>query len=241
MDYARRIVDTALYHEELDKNILEFGSDEVLIDMVVPDFEGFKAGMSDGTIWAGGYYQMFMGNHQLTPEDETDPLAEWADEDVSRTYKFSDYTIKDCMPVVPVGGSEYELNIESEMNVPQEPIDIFVNFAIEANGSERVFSFQEISRNGVIFGNNPVEMAIEMLTSYQGVGMSVFTEELYEKYTKEFIDWIKANPDTPFVEYTVTFTGKYSSFTRHYSFRFNPETAVMPVFGVSLDKGTLVI
>ena len=97
LDYARRIVDTALYHEELDKNILEFGSDEVLIDMVVPDFEGFKAGMSDGTIWAGGYYQMFMGNHQLTPEDETDPLAEWADEDVSRTYKFSDYTIKDCM------------------------------------------------------------------------------------------------------------------------------------------------
>lgn len=241
LDYARRIVDTALYHEELDKNILEFGSDEVLIDMVVPDFEGFKAGMSDGTIWAGGYYQMFMGNHQLTPEDETDPLAEWADEDVSRTYKFSDYTIKDCMPVVPVGGSEYELNIESEMNVPQELIDIFVNFAIEANGSERVFSFQEISRNGVIFGNNPVEMAIEMLTSYQGVGMSVFTEELYEKYTKEFIDWIKANPDTPFVEYTVTFTGRYSSFTRHYSFRFNPETAVMPVFGVSLDKGTLVI
>lgn len=84
-------------------------------------------------------------------------------------------------------------------------------------------------------------IAVEMLSSYQGVGMSVFTEELYEKYTKEFIDWIKANPDTPFVEYTVTFTGKYSSFTRHYSFRFNPETAVMPVFGVSLDKETLVI
>lgn len=243
LDYARRIVDTALYHEVLDKNILEFGSDEVLIDMVVPDFEGFKAGISDGTIWAGGYSQVFIGNHQLTPEDETDPLAEWADEFVSKTYKFSDYTIKDCMPVVPTGGSEYGLNIESEITVPQEIIDIFVNFAIEANEKKGspVFSFQEISKNGVPFGNNPIEIAIEMLTGYQGVGMTDFTEELYERYTKEFIDWIKANPDKPFVEYRVTFTGKYSSFTRHYSFRFNPETAVMPVFSVSLDKETLVI
>ena len=32
LDYARRILDTALYHEEMDKNILEFGSDEILLD-----------------------------------------------------------------------------------------------------------------------------------------------------------------------------------------------------------------
>ena len=32
LDYARRILDTALYHEEMDKNILDFGSDEILLD-----------------------------------------------------------------------------------------------------------------------------------------------------------------------------------------------------------------
>lgn len=240
LDYARRIVDTALYHKDLDKNILEFDSDEVLIDMVVPDFAGFKSGMSDGTLWAGGYYQMFIGNHQLTPEDENDPLAEWADKDVSRTYKFSDYTIKDCMPVVPVGGSEYELNIESETNVPQELINIFINFAAKTNDG-RIFSFQEISRNGVLFENNPIMIAVEMLTGHQGIGMSDFTEEIYEKFTKEFIDWVKAHPDEPFFEYTMTFTGKYSTFTRNYSFRFNPETAVMPVFDVTLDQTAIVL
>ena len=240
LDYARRIVDTALYHKDLDKNILEFDSDEVLIDMVVPDFAGFKSGMSDGTLWAGGYYQMFIGNHQLTPEDENDPLAEWADKDVSRTYKFSDYTIKDCMPVVPVGGSEYELNIESETNVPQELINIFINLAAKTNDG-RIFSFQEISRNGVLFENNPIMIAVEMLTGHQGIGMSDFTEEIYEKFTKEFIDWVKAHPDEPFFEYTMTFTGKYSTFTRNYSFRFNPETAVMPVFDVTLDQTAIVL
>ena len=240
LDYARRIVDTALYHKDLDKNILEFDSDEVLIDMVVPDFAGFKSGMSDGTLWAGGYYQMFIGNHQLTPEDENDPLAEWADKDVSRTYKFSDYTIKDCMPVVPVGGSEYELNIESETNVPQELINIFINFAAKTNDG-RIFSFQEISRNGVLFENNPIMIAVEMLTGHQGIGMSDFTEEIYEKFTKEFIDWVKAHHDEPFFEYTMTFTGKYSTFTRNYSFRFNPETAVMPVFDVTLDQTAIVL
>ena len=240
LDYARRIVDTALYHEKLDTNVLEFGSDEVLIDMVVPDFAGFKSGMSDGTLWAGEYYQLFIGEHQITPEDEKDPLATWADKFVNQTYRFSDYTIKDCMPVVPVGGSEYELNIKSETNVPQELINIFIDFAAKTN-DDRIFSFQEISRNGVLFGNNPIMIAVEMLTGYQGIGMSDFTEELYEKFTKEFIDWVKAHPDEPFFEYTMTFTGKYSTFTRNYSFRFNPETAVMPVFDVTLDQTAIVL
>ena len=99
LDYARRILDTALYHEEMDKNILEFGSDEILLDMEVPDFEGFKDGMSDGTIWAGGYYQTYLNpGVQISPEDEADPEAKWGDDSAKRTYQFSDYTIKDCLP-----------------------------------------------------------------------------------------------------------------------------------------------
>ena len=232
LDYARRILDTALYHEEMDKNILEFGSDEILLDMEIPDFAGFSEGMSDGTIWAGGYYQTYLNpGVQISPEDEADPEAKWGDESAKRTYQFSDYTIKDCLPFF------------SEGNVNQDIIDLFCNFAREANADKGspIFSFQEITRNGFRVGNNPVMMAIEMLTGYNGVGMSNFDAALYEKYMGLFIDWVQANPDTPIAEFTVTFTGKYSTFTRHYSFRFNPETVEMPVFSLGLDKTEVII
>lgn len=243
LDYARRILDTALYHEEMDKNILEFGSDEILLDMEVPDFEGFKDGMSDGTIWAGGYYQTYLNpGVQISPEDEADPEAKWGDESAKRTYQFSDYTIKDCLPFF-IEGNEYGLVVEDQTDVNQDIIDLFCNFAREANADRGspIYTFQEIARNGFRVGNNPVMMAIEMLTGYKGVGMSNFDAALYEKYMGLFIDWVQENPDTPIAEYTVTFTGKYSTFTRHYSFRFNPETVEMPVFSLGLDKTEVVI
>ena len=180
LDYARRILDTALYHEEMDKNILEFGSDEILLDMEVPDFEGFKDGMSDGTIWAGGYYQTYLNpGVQISPEDEADPEAKWGDESAKRTYRFSDYTIKDCLPFF-AEGNEYGLEIESQTDVHDDIIELFINFAIEANADRGspIFTFQEITRNGFIVGNNPVMMAIEMLTSHDGVGMSNLTRDL---------------------------------------------------------------
>lgn len=243
LDYARRILDTALYHEEMDKNILDFGSDEILLDMEVPDFEGFKDGMSDGTIWAGGYYQTYLNpGVQISPEDEADPEAKWGDESAKRTYQFSDYTIKDCLPFF-AEGNEYGVEIESQTDVHDDIIDLFCGYAMEANADRGspIFTFQEITKNGFIVGNNPVMMAIEMLTSHDGVGMSNFDAALYEKYMGLFIDWVQANPDTPIAEFAVTFTGKYSTFTRHYSFRFNPETVEMPVFSLGLDKTEVVI
>ena len=243
LDYARRILDTALYHEEMDKNILEFGSDEILLDMEVPDFEGFKDGMSDGTIWAGGYYQTYLNpGVQISPEDEADPEAKWGDESAKRTYRFSDYTIKDCLPFF-AEGNEYGVEIKSQTDVHDDIIELFINYAIEANADRGspIYTFQEIARNGFFVGNNPVMMAIEMLTSHGGVGMSNFDAALYEKYMGLFIDWVQANPDTPIAEFTVTFTGKYSTFTRHYSFRFNPETVEMPVFSLGLDKTEVII
>lgn len=243
LDYARRILDTALYHEEMDKNILDFGSDEILLDMEVPDFEGFKDGMSDGTIWAGGYYQTYLNpGVQISPEDEADPEAKWGDESAKRTYRFSDYTIKDCLPFF-AEGNEYGVEIESQTDVHDDIIDLFCGYAMEANADRGspIFTFQEITKNGFIVGNNPVMMAIEMLTSHDGVGMTNFDAALYEEYMGLFIDWVQANPDTPIAEFTVTFTGKYSTFTRHYSFRFNPETVEMPVFSLGLDKTEVII
>ena len=176
LDYARRILDTAIYQAELGKNILEFGSDEILLDMAVPDFEGFSNGMSDGTIWAGEHYHTYLApGVQITPEDEADPEAAWGDESASLTYQFSDYTIKDCLAFF-TGDNEYGLKIDEQTDVNQDIIDLFCSFATEANedrGSP-IFSFQEIAKDGFKLGNNPVMMAIEMLTSSNGVGMRNF-------------------------------------------------------------------
>lgn len=242
LDYARRVLDIALYHEELDRNILDFGSDEILLDMKVPDFDGFMQGRSDGTIWAGGYYLNYLNpGVQILPEDEADPEAAWGDESAKRTYRFSDYTIKDCLPFF-IGGNEYGLKLESRTEVNREIQNLFCNFAIEANADKGlILSFTDVIGNGFIVGNNPVMMAVEMLTGYGGVGMSNFDAALYEKYMGQFIDWIQENPDTPIAEFTVTLTGKYSTFTKHYSFRYNPETVEMPVFSLGLDKTEVVI
>ena len=149
--------------------------------------------MSDGTIWAGGYYQTYLNpGVQISPEDEADPEAKWGDESASRTYRFSDYTIKDCLPFFSEG-NEYGPCVRGSNGCKQDIIDLFCNFAREANADKGSpdFFLSGDTRNGFIVGNNPVMMAIEMLTSYNGVGMSNFDAALYEKYMGLFIDWIQ--------------------------------------------------
>lgn len=58
---------------------------------------------------------------------------------------------------------------------------------------------------------------------------------------EQFVSWFQENPDTPIAEYTMTYTGKYSTFTRHYTFRYNPESVEMPVVSLELDKSEIVI
>ena len=242
LDYARRILDTALYHEGMDTNILDFGSDEILVDMVIPSYDEFLAEMDgEGELWVGGYYQTFIGDYHLTPDDISDPLASWADVYLEQTYKFSDYTIKDCMIVVSETDKQYEVEFESVCEVPKGIQEIVYNFAIATNEGQ-IFTYDQIaSSREMRFGNNPILMLIDMLTGYGGIGMSDFNEEIYLRYTEMFVEWIQENPDTPIIEYSLTITGKYSSFTRNYSFRFNPDTVEMPVFSLELDQSTLVV
>ena len=242
LDYARRILDTALYHEGMDTNILDFGSDEILVDMVIPSYDEFLAEMDgEGELWVGGYYQTFIGDYHLTPDDINDPLASWADVYLEQTYKFSDYTIKDCMVVVSETDKQYEVEFESVCEVPKGIQEIVYNFAIATNEGQ-IFTYDQIaSSREMRFGNNPILMLIDMLTGYGGIGMSDFNEEIYLRYTEMFVEWIQENPDTPIIEYSLTITGEYSSFTRNYSFRFNPDTVEMPVFSLELDQSTLVV
>lgn len=247
LDYARRILDTALYSEGRDTLPLEFGKDEVLVDLVIPSYEDFASALHDGTLWAGDYGSVWLYHGSLTPEEESDPWTNWADEDISRTFKFSDYTIKDNLIVAPMDGvnSDYVAKIERNYEVPDAIKDIYSNFATEVTlkqtGQVVIYSFAEIFTDDFVFGNNPLAILASQDRWEGFAGLPDFTKTFYYSYMEEFVNWFRENPDTPIAEYTVTYTGKYSTFTRHYTFRFNPETVEMPVFSVNLDKSEIVI
>lgn len=244
LDYARRILDTALYSEDRDTCPLEFGSDEVLVDLVIPSYEDFKTSLSNGTLWAGDYGTTWLYHGALTPEEENDPWTGWADEYLTRTFRFSDYTIKDNLIVEPENeeGKPYVALVESSCEVASELRSIYSNFAFEATETQfggMVYSFQDLFNNGFRFGNNPFAILADSWPRF--VSSPDFTAELYYDYMEQFVSWFQENPDTPIAEYTMTYTGKYSTFTRHYTFRYNPESVEMPVVSLKLDKSEIVI
>lgn len=246
LDYARRILDTALYSEERDTLALEFGTDEVLVDLVIPSYEDFPSKLHDGTLWAGDYGSAWLYHGALTPEEENDPWTNWADEDISRTFRFSDYTIKDNLIVAPMNGvnSDYVTKIKSTCEVPSAIKNLYSNFAIEVMRTQTggtIFSFADIFTSEFKFGNNPLAILASQDRWQSFAGSPDFTEELYYEYMEDFVNWFRENPDTPIAEYTITYTGKYSTFTRHFTFRYNPETVEMPVFSLGLDKTEVVI
>ena len=74
-----------------------------------------------------------------------------------------------------------------------------------------------------------------------GQGASLFTEERYNDFIVEFVQWLQDNPDTPIATFTYTFTGKYSSFSKTFTFRYNPESIVTPVFSIDMNQTTGVM
>lgn len=235
LDYARRILDTALYMPSIDgKYLLEFGSNEIVVDMVAPDCNTFISGMRDGSIWTDGYYMTFLDDFSVD-ENSDDTIF---DKSLEKTYKFSDYTIKDCMICSLDEDNEYLAEVTTDFKIADGYYEIMERMYYDCTVSAGQMPMQPLTE--AVFSNNPVAMALIVLTENKNQ-VSDFDETIYNKYLAEFIGWIKENPDTPIIECTTTITGKYSTFTREYSFRFNPETAVMPVFGVALDKETVVI
>lgn len=233
VDYARRITDTALWSEDRNTYVKNFGQTEVLVDLVVPSFQEFETAMNNGTLWAGDYGSVFFRG-SVSEEDQADPEQSWADEFLSLTYKFSDYTIKDMLLTEPTGGSEYCVETESDWDVASGFAGIFFEFFKEMTGF--VLSFNDIVQGRLIIGNNPFAILYERYSA----AWEEFTEELYNKYMGEFIAWFQENPDTPIGTFTRTITGKYSTYTETYTFRYNPATVRMPVSGVSLDNSNLV-
>ena len=235
LDYARRILDTAIYFPKEESCLVGFGSNEVLIDMVNLDYDTVLSKMKDNSIWSDYYTNLFIGAYELTEEDKADPEQKWADTFVSKTFKFSDYTIKDCMLVYPESGSEYGVDPKLEMEIADE-FEVLVDYFFQnCNGTGMPLTSVPF---GYYVGGNPIEIAIKMLKN-QNIG--AINETIYVDVLGRMVQWIKDNPDTPIITYTLTYEGKYSTYSKQFTVRFNPDTVEMPVFDVSLDNGEIVI
>lgn len=235
LDYARRILDTAIYYPKEESYLVGFGSNEVLIDMLNLDYDTVLSKMKDNSIWSDYYTNLFIGAYELTEEDKTDPEQKWADTFVSKTFKFSDYTIKDCMLVYPQSGSEYGVEPQLEMEIADE-FEVLVDYFFQkCNGTGMPLTSVPF---GYYVGGNPIEIAIKMLKN-QNKG--AINETIYVDVLGRMVQWIKDNPDTPIITYTLTYEGKYSTYSKQFTVRFNPDTVEMPVFDLSLDKSEIVI
>lgn len=235
LDYARRILDTAVY--SIAKGYLVgFGSNEVLIDMVNLDYDTVLSKIKDKSIWSDNYENLLLYEEDIIESeiDHEDPEQKWADKAVSRTFKFSDYTIKDCMLVYPEG-SEYGVDPKLEMEIAEE-FEVLVDYFFQkCNGTGMPLTSVPF---GYYVGGNPIEIAIKMLKN-QNIG--AINETIYVDVLGRMVQWIKDNPDTPIITYTLTYEGKYSTYSKQFTVRFNSDTVEMPVFDLSLDKSEIVI
>lgn len=238
LDYARRILDTAIYYPKDESYLVGFGSNEVLIDMVNLDYDTVLSKIKDKSIWSDNYENLLLYAEDIIESeiDHEDPEQKWADKAVSRTFKFSDYTIKDCMLVYPEG-SEYGVDPKLEMEIADE-FEVLVDYFFqECNGTGMPLTSVPF---GYYVGGNPIEIVIKMLEKQKSL-LKNFNETLYVKYLGEMVQWIKDNPDTPIITYTLTYEGKYSTYSKQFTVRFNPDTVEMPVFDLTLDKSEIVI
>lgn len=243
LDYARRITDLAIWSFKFGDRLGDFGSNEILVDLVLPSFDELLT--ENDNLWAGDYGIFNVGAVSVTPEDEADPEQAWADESAATTFRFSDYTIKDNLVIVATDqlDNEYYAPYEVELDVNDDFIGVMYNFAFLFTDGRPV-SNAEIwgnNCNGFAMGNNPFSM-LQHAHDENGFmsGISMLTEERYNRFVVDLVTWLQENPDTPIATYTYSFEGKYSSFSKTFTFRFNPESVKMPVYGINMDQETAV-
>ena len=242
VDFARRILDFRLYCYETDEFLSNFGSSVALIDMVIPTtFDEFKNSYNNnkGAVWAGrfGYIKSTWGN--LDNEDLEEPEMSWADPYIAETFQFSDYTVKD---MIPMDGPEGALTAlcEFQITINTDFWGIFFSHYLSRPGNPVLTYSGLFGENYENFsmGNNPLAPFIKVGNSI--IDFEIDPQNMYLDYMSECVNWLQENPDEPLVSITYTFTGKYSTFTKTFSFRYDPETVKMPVSDVTLGEGNIV-
>ena len=228
VDYARRITDFTFYSFPDNQQAPGFGKDEILVDMVIPSADDLFSSeevvvteLKSVVLFAAG-----------DPEVEGFDIY---DEDIARTYQFSDYTIKDCKIATDLENSDgLGATVEITWEYNRDFGNLLSACASLLHNNELVFSTAELDPEGTIC-NNPVAWVANM------VGVRSFDADIYKQAMDLFVEWLQENPDEPILTFHLQVTGKYSTFKKDIKVRYNPVTVEMPVFGVSLDQGSLIV
>ena len=228
VDYARRITDFTFYSFPDNQQAPGFGKDEILVDMVIPSADDLFSSeevvvteLKSVVLFAAG-----------DPEVEGYDIF---DEDIARTYQFSDYTIKDCKIATDLENSDgLGATVEITWEYNRDFGNLLSACASLLHNNELVFSTAELDPEGTIC-NNPVAWVANM------VGVRSFDADIYKQAMDLFVEWLQENPDEPILTFHLQVTGKYSTFKKDIKVRYNPVTIEMPVFGVRLDQGSLIV
>lgn len=228
VDYARRITDFTFYSFPDNQQAPGFGKDEILVDMVIPSADDLFSSEEVVVTELKSIVLFTAGDPEVEGYDIFD-------EDIARTYQFSDYTIKDCKIATDVENSD---GLGATVEITWEYNSGFGNLlsvcASLLHNNELVFSTAELNPEGTIC-NNPVAWVANM------VGVRSFDADIYKQAMDLFVEWLQENPDEPILTFHLQVTGKYSTFKKDIKVRYNPVTIEMPVFGVRLDQGSLIV
>lgn len=228
VDYARRITDFTFYSFPDNQQAPGFGKDEILVDMVIPSADDLFSSEEIVITELKSVVLFTAGD----PEVEGFDIY---DEDIARTYQFSDYTIKDCKIATDLENSDgLGATVEITWEYNRDFGNLLSACASLLHNNELVFSIAELDPEGTVC-NNPVAWVANM------VGVRSFDADIYKQAMDLFVEWLQENPDEPILTFHLQVTGKYSTFKKDIKVRYNPVTVEMPVFGVRLDQGNLIV
>lgn len=251
VDYARRILDYALNigvgksdnGTEYD-TFIDFGQNELLIDFAAVSYVDALQGSEyyDGSdVWGARIVSLVTSpDFQYEDDDLNDPMYVAADVSESLNALFSDYTIKDNMLFENNVNSELTANLQFVATLNSEVRSILSDYFTNCGKNSTTLDFAQV------FPNVDECVCSNFLTAWKyecdilgSVDMAKL-KSLYNDFFSELVTWLEENPDTPVWTFDVTLTGKYSTFTKTFTVRFDPETVALPVFNVSLDNGSIV-
>ncbi len=249
LDYARRITDYRLNTEVGDNEyepLIDFGEDELLIDFAnVPFDEAFTHSEyieNDGSAWCAQVYTLVTApDYYVDPDDENDPLFTAADSSEQMNAQFSDYTVKDNMLIENNVNSEYVADRQVTATLNSEVQNIVFKYFQDCYNMTALATWEDL------FPSQATYICSNFLTLWRNEGGAFsaidtsLLEENYYDFLTELADWLKANPDTPVWTFELTVTGKYSSFEKTWTVRYDPSTVQIPVNDINLSDTNLVI
>ena len=233
VDYARRILDYRLWAQENNDEysvFADFGENEIIIDYAAVSNTD-AVGLRNGA-WYKKLFSLYL------------PGASSLDLDAAEleNAQFSDYTIKDNI-LFPTDETDdsYSADLSFDFQWNNDVLNIlfayFSGLRSKTDSFPPLFTWQEIFPNGMNFVASNLA---SLLKATDKVPWSKEIDVFYSEMMTDFYNWLIENPDTPVWTVTGTITGKYSTFTKTFTVRFDPATVALPVFNVSLDDGSIV-